>query len=177
MRSDLLHSLEIIRHIALLAVAIGCAYTDLARGKLYNAVTLGGLALGLALAYLLDANSPGFPHLRQAVFGAALGGAVFFVLYLLGGFDAGDVKMMAAVGALGGSVGFVIAGARLHRAGRRRNRRGHPHLAGASAARDSRAAPARCSASAECAAEEVPPSAMMPYGLAIGIGTVWAWWS
>jgi Flp pilus assembly protein protease CpaA len=162
------------RHIALLAVAICCAYTDLAWGKLYNVVTFGGLALGLALAYLLDVNSPGFPHLRQAVLGAALGGALFFVLYLLGGFDAGDAKMMAAVGALGGSVGFVIQ-ALVYTA-----------LVGAAIAvgiliwqgrlRQGLKGSARTMFSfRRVRREEVPPSAMMPYGLAIGIGTVWAW--
>jgi len=171
---DVLHTIEIIRHIALLAVAIGCAYTDLAVGKLYNAVTLGGLALGLALAYLLDANSPGFPHLRQAVFGAALGGAVFFGLYLLGGFDAGDVKMMAAVGALGGSAGFVVQALVC------------TALVGAAIAVGILIWQGRLLHGLKGSArtmfsfrrvrrEEIPSSAMMPYGLAIGIGTVWAW--
>jgi len=95
------------RHVCLLALAVTCAYTDLARGKLYNIVTLGGLAIGLALAYFLDAASPHADfhlplttYIVRAALGAALGGGVLFLLYLTGGFDAGDVKMMAAVAAL-----------------------------------------------------------------------------
>ena len=179
------------RHICLLALAVTCAYTDLARGKLYNVVTLGGLAIGLALAYCLDSATPQtnfhYPlttYLVRAALGAALGGGVLFVLYLAGGFDAGDVKMMAAVGALGtptvtrsaaarpfdfilwalfytALVGAVIGVGLLIWRGRLRQGLKDSLRAMASFRKVRR--------------EEISPDATMPYGLAIGIGVIWAW--
>jgi Flp pilus assembly protein protease CpaA len=179
------------RHICLLALAVTCAYTDLARGKLYNVVTLGGLAIGLALAYFLDSAAPHtdfhYPlttYLVNAALGAALGGGVLFLLYLAGGFDAGDVKMMAAVGALGtptvtrsapaatfdfilwalfytALVGAVIGVGLLIWRGRLRQGLKDSVRAMVSFRKVRR--------------EEVSPDATMPYGLAIGIGVIWAW--
>jgi Flp pilus assembly protein protease CpaA len=179
------------RHICLLALAVTCAYTDLARGKLYNAATLGGLAVGLALAYLLDAAAPhaDFHHplttyLVRAALGAALGGGVLFLLYLAGGFDAGDVKLMAAVGALGtptftrsgpaNTFDFILW-ALFYTA-----------LAGAAIAiglliwrgrlRQGLKESVRALVSfRKVRREEIPPDATMPYGLAIAIGVIWAW--
>jgi Flp pilus assembly protein protease CpaA len=179
------------RHVCLLALAVTCAYTDLARGKLYNVVTLGGLATGLALAYLLDCVAPHtnfhFPlttYLVRAALGAALGGGVLFLLYLAGGFDAGDVKMMAAVGALGTPTvtrsgpadpyAFVLwalfytalAGAAIGLGlliWRGRLRQGlKDSLRALVSFRKTRR-------------EEIPAEATLPYGLAIAIGTIWAW--
>ena len=36
------------RHAALLAMLVACVYTDLAKGKILNAVTLPALLIGLA---------------------------------------------------------------------------------------------------------------------------------
>jgi len=179
------------RHVCLLALAVTCAYTDLAHGKLYNVVTLGGLAIGLALAYFLDAAAPHtnfhFPlttYLVRAALGAALGGGVLFLLYLAGGFDAGDLKMMAAVGALGtptvtrsapaatfdfilwalfytALVGAVIGVGLLIWRGRLRQGLKDSLRALASFRKVRR--------------EDIPPDATMPYGLAIAVGTIWAW--
>ena len=174
----MLHAIEVARQIALLALAVGCVYTDLARGKLYNAATIGGLALGLATAYLLDARSPGLPNLKEAVLAATAGGGLLFVIYLLGGLGAGDVKFMAAVGALaplrpGPAWGFVRL-AMMYAA-----------LIGAAVAvgiliwqgrllqglKDS----ARTFVTFRAKKAEGAPATTVPYGLAIGVGTVWAW--
>jgi Flp pilus assembly protein protease CpaA len=179
------------RHVCLLALAVICAYTDLARGKLYNVVTLGGLAIGLALAYFLDAAAPHADfhlplttYLVRAALGAALGGGVLFLLYLAGGFDAGDVKMMAAVGALGtptvtrgapagtfdfilwtlvytALVGAVIGVGLLIWHGRLKE-----GLKGSFRAMFSFRKTPR---------ESLSAGATMPYGLAIAVGTIWAW--
>ena len=179
------------RHVCLLALAVTCVYTDLARGKLYNVVTLGGLAIGLALAYLLDVAAPHAnfhlpltTYLVRAGLGAALGGGVLFLLYLAGGFDAGDVKMMAAVGALGtptvarsGSAAtfdFImwtlfytaLAGAVL----------GVGLLIWRGRLRQGLKDSLRAMVSfRKVRREEISPDAIMPYGLAIAIGTLWAW--
>jgi Flp pilus assembly protein protease CpaA len=109
---------------------------------------------------------------------------VLFVLYLAGGFDAGDVKMMAAVGALGtptvtrgapagtfdfilwtlvytALVGAVIGVGLLIWHGRLRQGLKDSFRAMFSFRKVRR--------------EEIPASAMMPYGLAISVGTIWAW--
>jgi Flp pilus assembly protein protease CpaA len=170
---------------------VTCAYTDLARGKLYNVATVGGLAIGLALAYLLDAaaphtdfHNPLTTYLVRAALGAALGGGVLFLLYLAGGFDAGDVKLMAAVGALGtptftrsgpagtydfvlwalfytALVGAVIGVGLLIWRGRLRQGLKESVRAMVGFRRVRR--------------EEISADATMPYGLAIGIGVIWAW--
>ena len=49
----MIEKILLARHICLLTLAITCVYTDMARGKLYNSVTISGLCLGLALAFWL----------------------------------------------------------------------------------------------------------------------------
>ena len=166
-------AIELARHVCLLALAVVCVYTDLARGRLYNVVTIGGLLVGLAIAYLLDAASPGYVNLRGALLAAALGGGVFFALYLTGGMGAGDVKLMAAVGALGATwrfavlalvytalVGAVIALGVLIWKGR--------VLQGL---KDS----ARTLFTFRGGKRDGKAPTHIPYGVAIGIGTIWAW--
>jgi len=168
-----LEAIELTRHVCLLALAIICAYTDLAAGKLYNGVTIGGLALGLAIAFLSDTSAPGIPHLKAAAVAAALGGGLLFLLYVAGGLGAGDVKLMAAVGALGGRWEFLLL-AMMYTA-----------LAGATIAigvliwqgrlleglQDS----ARTLLTFRAGKCQGASPATVPYGLAIAIGTIWAW--
>lgn len=103
-----MNELELARHIALLVLAISCAYTDMARGKLYNPVTLGALALGLGLAMAQDVGTPGWANLNVTVAATFLGGGLLCVLVFTGGMGSGDMKFMAAVGALSGSWIFVL---------------------------------------------------------------------
>ena len=169
----------LVRHVCLLALAVACAYTDLARGRLYNAATLGGLAVGLALAYLLDAKSQGFPYLTSAILAAAAGSGILLLIHLLGGLGAGDVKLMAAVGALApfdardSSWPFVLTALMF------------TALVGAAIAvgvliwqrrllqglKDSARALFRFRAKKP----EGGTATTIPYGLAIAIGTIWAW--
>lgn len=174
-------AIEPTRHILLLLVAIACVYTDLARNKIYNGVTLPALALGLILAGLLDAEVPGIPNLKAAVIAALAGGGLLFVIYLVGGLGAGDVKLMAAIGALspsmtelpGANWQFVLL-ALFYTA-----------LVGAGIAigvliwrgqllkglKDS----ARTLFTFRAKPREGRPPLTIPYGLAIGVGTIWAW--
>jgi len=100
----MVEALELFRHGALLAMLIICVYTDLAKGKIYNGVTLPGLLAGLAVAFMLQGAAAYRPEFRgefaASLTAAALGGGTLFVIYLFGGFGAGDVKLMAAIGAL-----------------------------------------------------------------------------
>jgi prepilin peptidase CpaA len=61
------------------------------------------MALGLALNAALD----GPLGLERALAGLGLGVALFFVPFAFGGMGAGDLKLLAALGALGGP-GFVV---------------------------------------------------------------------
>ena len=93
------------RHCVLLALVVVSIYTDLARGKIYNAVTLPALVLGLLLNYVLGGFVEGGlfgRNLASALLGSAFVGVLFLWPYLKKGIAAGDVKLACAVGAIGG---------------------------------------------------------------------------
>lgn len=101
-QAQVIQAVELLRHAALLGLVISCVYTDLAKGKVYNWATISGLVLGLATAYILDGDPrmPGYPHLISSAWGIVVGGGIFLLLHFVGGMGAGDVKLVAAVGAL-----------------------------------------------------------------------------
>lgn len=74
-----------------------CAVTDIRRGKIYNKVTYPAAALGLGLSFLLA--PPGPLTSAAGAVGALVG---YGLLCRIGGMGAGDVKLMAALGALKG---------------------------------------------------------------------------
>jgi prepilin peptidase CpaA len=175
----MVEALEILRHGVLLAMLVICVYTDLAKGKLYNVVTLSGLFLGLGIAFMLEGAAryePRFQGELLASLGAAvLGGGTLFAIYLFGGFGAGDVKLMAAIGALCAdwrltllallyaavvgaavAVGVLIWKGRLLEGLRRSARLLFTF---------------RRAARKIEAKEEI----FLPYGFAISAGTLWAW--
>lgn len=173
-------ALEAARHIALLALAIVCVYTDLARNRIYNAATLSGLAAGLVLAYLLDATADGYPHLKAAALAALLGGGILFLVYLAGGLGAGDVKLMAAVGALS-PLAAATAGWRFVCVALM-----YTAIVGAAIAVGTLIWKGRLLEGLRDSARtlftfrrgkkaEGQKPLTIPYGLAIGIGTIWAW--
>lgn len=82
----------------LLLVCIA-AINDLATRRIPNRLLLAGLACALVLRLLSAA--PG-AALLAALGGLALGLALFLPLYLVRGMAAGDVKLMAVVGAFAG---------------------------------------------------------------------------
>lgn len=94
-------------------VAVLAAGTDLATRRIPNVLTFG--AAGAALLY--HALQGGAPGLGWAMAGWAVGAAVFFPVFMLGGMGAGDVKLLAALGAWLGpqgalqvAVGSALAG-------------------------------------------------------------------
>jgi prepilin peptidase CpaA len=82
----------------LLAVSIAAAVFDIRSRRIPNWLCLVGAGAGL-LANLVLAGRVGL--LRSAA-GLGLGFLIYFVLYLLHGMGAGDVKLMAALGAIAG---------------------------------------------------------------------------
>ncbi|WP_434718326.1 prepilin peptidase [Paraburkholderia sp. A1BS-2L] len=79
--------------LALVAIAAG---TDLRTRRIPNWLILSALALAIAVQGHLHGASGGS---SRWVLGMLTGGGLFFPLYLLRGMGAGDVKLMAAVGA------------------------------------------------------------------------------
>jgi len=85
-----------LRDAVLLVLLAICFYTDAARQRIYNVVTLPAIAVGL----LLNLALAGLTGLKMSVLGAAVGFCALFLLFILGAMGGGDVKLMAAVGAI-----------------------------------------------------------------------------
>lgn len=84
--------IPVILLLGLLGVAVA---SDLRRHRIPNFLVVLGLALGLAG----QAYSGGTSGFGDGALGLLIGFGVFLPLYVLGGMAAGDVKLMAMVGA------------------------------------------------------------------------------
>lgn len=91
----MLNAMEVI----LICLVAQAALTDLAMRKIPNVLILSGLMLALILHLL--SGQPGAP-VSQWLAGGFAGFFLFLPLYLLRGMAAGDVKLMAMVGAFAG---------------------------------------------------------------------------
>lgn len=78
-------------------------YTDLKERKILNGVVMPAIIAGLAL----NAYAEGTAGLLFSLQGAGLGLVLLLIPFILGGFGAGDVKLLAAIGALKGP-GFIF---------------------------------------------------------------------
>ena len=97
-----------------LLVALGLAlYTDLTRGKVYDWLALPAIGLGLLISCVAGAvdatQGNAFRPLIASLAGLALAIGIFGVAYLLHMLGGGDVKLLAAVGALMGWRFFLDA--------------------------------------------------------------------
>ena len=79
---------------AIVFAGVACV-TDLRDGRIPNALTFSSLAVAFVVHGFLP-QGEGFIH---AALGLVAGGAIFFPFFALGGMGAGDVKLMAALGA------------------------------------------------------------------------------
>lgn len=177
-------ALLLVQHCSLLALLVVAAYTDLSRGKVYNWCTYPAIGLGLALGHILDAYQPG--HLVNSLAGLAIAAAIFAIPCFLGWVSAGDIKLVAAIGAVAGAkigghffvlyatvysalVGGVLAVAVLMWKGQLwAGLKGSLRLL-VTFRRVSR------SASGPSAAADSAPELTIPYGFAIASGTMLAW--
>jgi leader peptidase (prepilin peptidase) / N-methyltransferase len=89
---------------------LGIALTDLSHYIIPDAFSIGGLVIGLALAFL-----PGGLTIVQAAIGAVVGFGLLFLVAWVGewifrkpAMGGGDIKMMAMVGAFLGPIGVVL---------------------------------------------------------------------
>ena len=83
----------------LMVMVLTAAVYDVRFRRIPNWITVSGVVIGLGLNTFLYRGLPG---LVFSLKGLALGFGLYFLLYALHAMGAGDVKMMAAVGALVG---------------------------------------------------------------------------
>ena len=95
--------LMLFTHGTLFLLVMSAAITDLKQNCIYNWQTYGATILGLGLSFW----GGGWQVLLWSATGLAVGFACLFPFYLFGGFGAGDVKFLAAIGALEGAA-FVL---------------------------------------------------------------------
>lgn len=95
--------MPIILSLVLFALALIAGVVDIRARRIPNWLVLTGLSLGITLNSLIF----GWFGLKLALSGAGLAFAVYFAFYLLRAMGAGDVKLMAAVGALAGPKGWL----------------------------------------------------------------------
>nr|WP_275983806.1 A24 family peptidase [Paenibacillus hamazuiensis] len=79
-------------------------FTDLKTMKIPNVLTVSGVGLGL----LVHSFADGWNGLLYAFAGAAAGFGCLLLLYWMKALGAGDVKLFAAIGAIGGA-GFALS--------------------------------------------------------------------
>jgi prepilin peptidase CpaA len=84
----------------LIALLLGAAVFDVRYRRIPNWLTLAGVLMGLGLNAFLDQGRPGL--FVSSLKGLAIAFGVYFALYALHAMGAGDVKLMAAVGAVVG---------------------------------------------------------------------------
>ncbi len=91
-----------VERIVLIAWAAMAAGFDARHHRLPNWLTLGGLSVGAVYALACGTSLLG-GHAVHALLAAVIGFAALFPAYLAGWMGAGDVKLFAAMGMLGGS--------------------------------------------------------------------------
>lgn len=90
--------------LGVLVVAAGIC--DVAWRRIPNWLTVSGFVSGLALNIAMGEG--GAPGWRDSIAGAAAAFGIYFLLYLLAGRGAGDVKLMTAVGAIIGWRNWLV---------------------------------------------------------------------
>ncbi len=90
--------------LLLVAVVLGGGYFDWRFRRIPNWVTVTGFLTG----FLLNTVGAGRTGMVESLEGTGLALLIYIPLYLLRGMGAGDVKMMAAVGAITGPAGWLI---------------------------------------------------------------------
>jgi prepilin peptidase CpaA len=95
-----------VAQVVSLGLAVVACGWDLRTRRIPQALTLGGALAGLAFHLLSGGWSAGL----GSATGWAVGIAIFFVPFALGGLGAGDVKLLGAIGAWLGPMSAVWVG-------------------------------------------------------------------
>lgn len=175
---------NLLNLVVLFALLTTAAATDVAKRKIYNWTTFPAIGLGLALGYLASGlgafptlNTVGFGFLDR-LGGFLLGFGIFAVFSVARAVGPGDVKLMAAVGALtgvrftvwamfwGALIGALLAVWVLLMRGQLMRGLGRSLLRALRVGRDDPQAASE---------EDAPEKARIPYGVALSFGTILAW--
>lgn len=158
--------------IALTVFLASCCVVDVRTRRVPNAISAPGIVTGVLLNWLYF----GTPGIVTSALGIAVMVALLFVPFALGGIGGGDVKMMAAVGALigprlallGAAVGMGLGGVvmtvHLIRLGRLAEKIDALRTMFSSAVTTRSVAPLRV-------ASDDPRAISLPYSVPLGIGT------
>jgi prepilin peptidase CpaA len=158
---------------AALVLVTVCVVTDVRARRIPNAISAPAMLLGA----LLNAEYFGLAGFASSLVGIGVAVLVLFLPFALGGIGAGDVKMMAAVGALLGMrlmlvsllIGMLFGGvvmvAHLARVGRLREKLVATGRMVAIAAMSRSVGALRLSAAA-------PEAVALPYSIPLALGTV-----
>ena len=95
-----------INDLILIALIGAALYFDLTRKRIPNYLTFPAMVWGLISYTVME----GFSGLWFSLLGLLVGLAIFFIPFALGGMGGGDVKLLAAVGALQGWQFVLTAG-------------------------------------------------------------------
>lgn len=102
--------MQIVPYASMLAVVAAAAVVDLRTGRVYNALTYPAILGGLLFwAVAGQAAGLGWGPLQGSVVATLAGGVPMAVLVVIGGLGGGDMKLLAAVGAISGSWQVVAA--------------------------------------------------------------------
>ncbi len=97
--------INIIINLVLVVLLLLCSYEDAKNKIIPNKYTIPALVVG----FILMTINYGFVGLIDSFKGLLLGFFIFFIPFILGFMGAGDVKLMAAIGALKGFTFTVYA--------------------------------------------------------------------
>jgi len=92
--------------IAVAVLVLAATFSDLRSRRIPNALTVGAAVVAVAMHGLLN----GWSGVLLAATGWVVGLILLFPLFALGGMGAGDVKLLAAIGAWLGPIGAVWTG-------------------------------------------------------------------
>jgi prepilin peptidase CpaA len=89
--------------VLLIILLLTCVVTDLRERKIYNKVLFPVLIIAISYHLIID----GWNGFSASIMGSLVGLAILLIPYLLGGMGAGDVKLLAVIGAIKG-ISFVL---------------------------------------------------------------------
>ena len=90
--------------VTLLGIALLAGIWDWRSRRIPNWLTLSGAAAGIGM----NALFAGQPGVQASIFGLLVAIGIYVPLYLLRGMGAGDVKLMAALGAIAGPRNWLM---------------------------------------------------------------------
>jgi prepilin peptidase CpaA len=92
-------------NVLLIILLIICVITDIRKRKIYNSILLPFFIAGL----VIHTATTGLSGLYGALLGVGVGFGILLLPYFLGGMGAGDVKLLAVIGALKGMYFVLLA--------------------------------------------------------------------